>query len=269
MLRKNVMSWHDILLELNALAPFEASLLIIALPTMLAVIATVFVRKLIGQEQLASNNELAGIKFGIVALTYVMILTFATLSAWEKFSIAQSAVTEEAAAASAIYIIAGNDTKEGRFVQKIIKSYLDLAITKEWPLMEKERSDRSTAEALKNLYSAASELDKVSNATTQLAAEIFKHIDKINDSRQSRITLSSGIVPDLVWFILILGAFITISFTLFFGGPSLFAQALMTGMTSTMLLMALLVIISFDHPFTGVVNVSSAPLNGALDEMHE
>ena len=263
------MNWHEILLKLTALAPLQASILIIAFPTALAIAATILLRRSIGYEKLASNNELAGVKFGIVALTYVMILTFATLSAWEKFSVAQASVTEEAAAAGAIYIIAGHESKETLAVQEAVKSYVAQAVTIEWPTMETEKADQATAEKLKNLYKAASALDKVSNATTQLAAEIFKHIDKINEMRQSRITLSAGIVPDLVWFVLVLGAIITISFTLFFGTPNIFAQIMMTGMTTAMLLMALLVIVSFDHPFTGVVHVGSTPLQLALDEMHD
>lgn len=263
------MSWHEILLYLTSLAPLQSALLIVIVPSLIAACCTVIVRKKIGFDRLASNTELAGIKFGIVALTYIMILTFATLSAWEKFSFAQSAVTDEAAAAGAIYVITKDHTKEGDLLQRKIKLYLEQAILKEWPMMELENSDEETAQALRNLYRSASDLDKDSNATTQIAAELFKHIDKINDSRRIRITLSAGIIPDLVWFVLIIGAFITIGFTLFFATESLLAQVLMTGMTSVMLLMALLVIIAFDHPFTGVVHVSAAPLQKALDEMQE
>lgn len=262
------MSWRRVLLTLTALEPFEACVLIIGVPCAIAICAAVLVRRFIGREQLARSNELAAIHFGVVALAYVMILTFALLSVWEKFSDAQSAVTEEAAAASAIYNIAGDGTQESRAVQDAVTTYLAAAINQEWPAMGSEQADPATAEALKSLYAAASALDRVGSATTQLAAEIFKHIDTINDARQTRITLSAGIVPDLVWFILILGACITILFMLLLTGPDLGPQLIVTTMTTTMLLMALLVIISFDHPFTGAVHVSPMPLQIALDQSH-
>jgi hypothetical protein len=154
-------------------------------------------------------------------------------------------------------------------LQAGVKAYLAQAIASEWPSMGAEKADPGTGKALKSLYVLATDFDKVASETTQLAAEIFKHIDKINDCRQTRITLSTGIIPDLMWFILICGAVLTISFTLFFGGPHIVPQAIMTGMTTAILLMALLVIISFDHPFTGVVHISPAPLENAVHEMDQ
>ena len=263
------MTWHSILLRMTAMAPIEAAVVIIAIPTALVVGATILTRRLVGYENLATNNELAGVKFGVVALTYIMILTFATLSAWEKFSVAQAAVTEEAAAAGAIHIIAGSETKEGEALRAGVKAYLARAISSEWPSMGAEQADPGTSKALKRLYELGVDFDRVASETTQLAAEVFKHIDKINDCRQTRITLSAGIIPDLMWFILIFGAMLTISFTLFFGGRNIVPQAIMTGITTAILLMALLVIISFDHPFTGVVHVDSSPLQNAMSEMDE
>ena len=45
-------------------------------------------------------------------------------------------------------------------------------------------------------------------------------------------------------------------------------QSSMTAITSMVMLMALLIIISFDHPFTGEVSISSEPLQSALKDMY-
>ena len=239
-----------------------------AVLSILIVLLTIIVRKYFGYDQLAINNQLAGIKFGIIGMSYVMLLTFATISVWEKFSLAQSAVLEEAASARALYIIAKGNMKEQIQVRNAIKDYLYISIHKGWPLMAIEKDSDETSKALENLYSSAVDLDEVGSSTTQVASELFKHIDKINSSRVIRTNLSKGIVPDLLWSILFIGAILTIGFTLFFAGESVFMQSSMTAITSMVMLMALLIIISFDHPFTGEVSISSEPLQSALKDMY-
>lgn len=257
----------SLILYLTSLSSVHATIVIVVIPSILIGAMTIIVRRIFGYKALSQNNTLAGIKFGIVGLTYVMILTFATISVWEKFSIAQSAVIDEAAAARAIYTIAKGEKKEQLDVRNAIKNYLDVAINKAWPLMAQEKRSAETRSALEELYRSAVSYDESGAQTTQIASELFKHIDRINDSRQIRITLSKGIVPDLLWAILFAGSFVTLGFTLFFGGEHIIVQSIMTSLTSATMLMALLVIISFDHPFSGEVSISSEPLQSALNDM--
>ena len=45
----------------------------------------VLMRRQIGLERLASNNEIAGFKFATVGVTYAVLLAFAVIVVWEKF----------------------------------------------------------------------------------------------------------------------------------------------------------------------------------------
>lgn len=259
--------FRSFLLYLTALHPIPATIEIIIVPSLTIVGLTLIIRRVYGYPVLARNNTLAGIKFGIVALTYVMLLTFSTISVWDKFSMAQSAVIEEAASARAIYTISQGNSKASLSLRHAVIQYLETAINVGWPLMALEKDSQETKSALDRLYKSAVDYDEVGSHTTQIASELFKHIDRINDSRLIRTTLSKGIMPDLLWFVLVTGAILTIGFTLFFGGESILVQATMTGITSAIMLLALLVIISFDHPFTGEISISSEPLQLALSDM--
>jgi hypothetical protein len=59
---------------------------------------------------------------------------------------------------------------------------------------------------------------------------------------------------------------LTVGFTFFFGTRSLPAQVMMIGILSVIVFMGLLLIISFDHPFTGPVHVGSEPLEAVLED---
>jgi Protein of unknown function (DUF4239) len=255
------------LLFLTSLAPLPASLILVIIPTTVTILLTWVVRKKIGYNKLVINNNLAGIKYGIVGLAYVMLLTFATITVWDKFSLAQNSVIDEAGASRAIVAILNPAIKEEKMVLDALKSYLHDAIVVGWPRMAEEEEAPETNVDLQRLYKAARSFSAAGNASNQIASELFKHIDRINDARETRITLAKGIVPSLLWDVLIAGAVITISFSLFFGGESFVAQLLMTGMTTAMLLMALLIIVAFDHPFTGAISFDSTPLQMALKDL--
>ena len=78
--------------------------------------------------------------------------------------------------------------------------------------------------------------------------------------------MASGIVPGVVWLVLLVGAFVTIGFTFFFGTENLRAQALMTGALALLIFFGLLIIIAIDHPFTGTVSVEPEPLLTVLED---
>ena len=82
-------------------------LLLVVLPTILAACGVVLVRRWVGFEHLGANNEVAGFKFATIGVIYAVLLAFAVIVAWERFSDAEAAVVHEAGAAATLYRLAG------------------------------------------------------------------------------------------------------------------------------------------------------------------
>lgn len=261
------MSSSRTLLYLTSLDPWPAFLIIVLMPTIITVVLTWQIRVRFEYEKLAVNNPLASIKYGIVSLTYVMLLTFATITVWDKFSLAQDSVIDEAGAARAMVALLNPAVKEEKAVVDALRNYLNAVITFGWPQMSKEKEAPESATALRRLYKAVRTFNIDGADAAQVTSQLFKYIDQINDAREKRITLSKGIVPPLLWYVIVTGAVITISFSLFFAGESLLTQLVMNGLTTAMVLSTLVIIVAFDHPFTGAVSVDSKPLQMALDDL--
>ena len=75
---------------------------------------------------------------------------------------------------------------------------------------------------------------------------------------------ASGTVPGIIWFVLFVGAVLTICFTFFFGTRNIRAQSMMTGALRVLILFALLIVITVDRPFWGSVAVTPEPLEEVL-----
>jgi Protein of unknown function (DUF4239) len=247
--------------------PFWASTaLLVLLPTAVAMCGPVLVRRQVDLARLTTNNEIAGFKFATVGVIYAVLLAFAVIAVWEKFSEAEEMVTKEAGAAATLYRLAAGSEPEAAAAKAALNNYLTLAIDRDWPMMAKEKESRDVTRALDGLYAAILRLPETGVRKSAALAEMLKQLDEMTESRRTRLHLATGIVPTMLWVVLCCGAVMTIGFTFFFGTKNLGAQITMTGILSVIVFMGLLVIVSFDHPFTGPVHVNAEPLQMVLDD---
>jgi hypothetical protein len=248
---------------LSSLPLWVGTLIVVIIPTAIAMFGTVLVRRRVGLERLTSNNEIAGFKFATVGVIYAVLLAFAVIVVWERFSDAETAVLQEAGASATLYRLTSGPSPDATAMRAALSNYLELAIDKDWPRMAREDSSEDVRRSLDNLYLAAIRIS-ASGGQSAVFSEIFKQLDVLTQSRRTRIQLSEGIVPSVLWLVLVFGAILTVGFTFFFGTENLGAQVLMTGILSTIVFMGLLVIVSINHPFTGPVYIDSEPLNRVL-----
>jgi hypothetical protein len=87
--------------------------------------------------------------------------------------------------------------------------------------------------------------------------------------RRQRLVAASGIVPGIIWTVLFTGAFVTISFTFFFGTANLLAQSIMSGALSILIFGGLLTIVAIDHPFSGTVTVGPEALVAIINDFSD
>jgi hypothetical protein len=203
--------------------------LVVVIPTVLAMIAQLLIRRWVGMETLAKNNEIAGFKFATVGVIYAVLLAFSVIVVWEKFNDAQTTVAEEAGATAALFRYAEGKEPEAIAVRAALVNYLKTAIDEEWPAMSLESEAHGLTQALNQLYSAALALNRSGTRNTADMTEVFRQIDNVTAARRIRLHLATGLVPDVIWIALFMGALLTVGFTLFFGSENLLAQVSMTG----------------------------------------
>jgi Na+/melibiose symporter-like transporter len=253
------------MLYLTAAPLWITGLLLVGLPTFLAMLGPVIIRRHISLDRLQTNNEVAGFKFATVGVLYAVLLAFAVVIVWQKFNDAENNAALEAGAAATIFRLAdGIGASEGDAISAATAGYLQSAIEQEWPSMEGERESPATGAALDDVYSVVVQYVPTNARTQELTSEILHQLDLLTQSRRERLVLASGVVPGVLWVVLFAGAFITVGFTFFFGTKNLRAQTLMTAALAVLIFAGLLIIIAIDHPFAGTVRVDPRPLESVL-----
>jgi Protein of unknown function (DUF4239) len=251
---------------LSSLPLWTTILLLVVIPTAIAMAAQALIHRRVGVAKLVQNNEIAGFKFATVGVIYAVLLAFTVIVVWEKFSAAENAVDQEAASIAALLRYAEGKEPAAVTLRQSVAAYAQTAIRDEWPAMEKESESQATTRALDAVYGAALALGRTGSRETADMAEVFTQVDSITASRRVRLHLATGLVPNVIWVALFAGALLTVGFTLFFGSENLLAQISMTGVLSILVTLGLVVIVSIDHPFTGPVRVHPDPIANVLAE---
>lgn len=213
---------------------------------------------------MTANNEIAGFKYAVLGVLYAVLLAFAIIVVWQKFSDAETSVVQEAGAATTIYRLSqGMGEKSGADIRAAITVYLVSAIADDWPAMDRRgvpSANAAARKALDAIYVTLLQSNIAQNSGNPVMSELLYQLDQMTQARRARLIAAEGAVPGVIWLVLFGGAVITIVFTFFFGTQNLRVQILMTGMLAMVIFGELLTIIAIDRPFTGPVKVEPTAL---------
>jgi hypothetical protein len=247
-----------------------AGVLLVVIPTALAMAMIFLIRRWVPLEVLSENNEVAGFKFAVVGVLYAVLLAFAVIVVWERFSEAESQVATEAGTAATLYRLGdGVEAPAGPAFHAAITAYLESVVNEEWPTMAQGEVSQGTTRALDGLYAAALAVQPANEREGVVLMEVLTQLNFLTEARRARLVTIEGIVPDVLWVVLFGGATVTIGFTFFFGARNLRAQALMTGILALLIFSGLLIIVSIDYPFSGDVHISPESIDRVLEDLRD
>lgn len=247
--------------QLAAMPTWLSLLLVVVLPTALTIFALVRFRHHVALERLKTDIEVTSFTFATISVIYAVLLGFAVLVVWEKYHDAGGTVMKEAGSAAALYRLSEGLGAEGGAALRVkLTAYLKSAIGEDWPAMQRGGSSENTTRALTDIYTTLVGATVARGQESVVLGEVFDQLDIVTEARRDRIALAAGVVPGIIWVVLIAGGIMTVGSAFFFTSQNLFAQVVMTGMLSVIVCLAILAVVSISYPFTGPVGVSPAPL---------
>jgi Flp pilus assembly protein TadB len=126
---------------------------------------------------------------------------------------------------------------------------------------------KTTADALAHLTQASFDIRADQLKDHALFQPALRQLAGIEDNRNERLDSSDGSVPPILWFVMIVGALITLGYPAFLGTSNLVAQTLMTAALAALVALALLPALILDFPFTGQVALTTGAFHEALQQI--
>jgi len=204
-------------------------------------------------------------------VAYGVLLAFVIFVVWGQFEDTKAGVAREANALSDAFRLGQGLPEPGRHqIMELSRGYARVVVGEEWD--STGRADESVQSPrawkfLDDLWRAVRETEPRTPAAQAQYTQLLSEMHDISSERKLRLLAAREGIPSLMWVVLVVGAMVTVAFTLFFGVKSFRSQVAMTAALAGTIALNLFMIAAIDYPFTGDVRVSSEAFQQSLEVM--
>jgi hypothetical protein len=190
--------------------------------------------------------------FAFIGTAYAVLLAFVVLEAFQSFNDAKTGAEEEATTIVQLSRTAGFFPPAERApIEGSLICYGRAVIHEEWPAMKHEARSPIVQGWVARLEDGLQRLHPDTPKQQAAFLQLLEQQDKRTDARRARLTEANRALPAPVWFILGLGAFVTIGFAMFFVDrrEHFIVQGSLIGAITALVVSGLLLIWFLDHPY--------------------
>jgi hypothetical protein len=192
------------------------------------------------------------------------------IAVWEQWNAAQDVASDEANELAGIFWFAhALPQPEGRHIQELARSYAEVVVEEEWPLMEQGRSSPKAWDTLDQLRGTILGLDPPTGAQQVRYNQVLEQLHALGDARRERLLAANEGLATILWVVLIGGGVITIAFTYLFGLEDTVVHTLMVAALAMILSLSLFTVAALDYPFKGDVRIHPAAFEQVLERFQE
>jgi hypothetical protein len=215
-----------------------------------------------------AHNDRAGFILAVIGVIYAVLLAFVAIGVWERFQGADVRSYEEAGALATVY--RGSDSfPTGGSLRAMLREYVHSIIDVEWPLMRKGDNGGFSARLPEMVDKYVRALPVRSTGESDIHTEMISAMETALMDRQTRLTVDFIGISGIMWFVLIVGAYVTVGFTYLFGFERTSMQQLMIGGLSLMIGLVLFLVLALDYPYRGGIAVQPDAFRALLEAWSE
>ncbi|HKH35627.1 MAG TPA: DUF4239 domain-containing protein [Rubrobacter sp.] len=245
-------------------------LLIVAAAMLIAIGGLVLVQHLFSNERRRQHNDVAGFIYAVLGVSYAVLLGRMLIAVWEQWEAADATTTEEANEVAEIFWLAHRlPQPEGRHIQQLARSYAQVVVEDEWPLMEQGRASQKAWDTLDRMRGTIEGVDPTTGAQLARYTEVLEQLHGLGDARRERLLDAGEGLPPILWVVLILGGVITVGFTYLFGLENTLVHTLMVAALAMIISLTLFTVAALDYPFKGDIRIHPAAVEQVLESFHE
>lgn len=220
------------------------------------IIGLVVIRKFYPYKRCKDHNDIAGFIFATLGVIYAVILAFTVIVTWQQFDKADEITDREANCIASLNQDAMAFPDEFRARLQIeLKDYVNAIVNDEWKTMERGKRSSSVDEIQEEIVRSYSSFQPKNETQQIYLAESVKKLNDATELRRQRVLYAGTGLHPILYIILFIGSFITISFTMLFGTENFTEHLIMVSFLAAMIAFTLFTIISLDYPFTGKYSI--------------
>lgn len=212
-----------------------------------------------------AHRNAAGYTVAVAGTIYGVVLGLVVADVWSDYKIASRIAVAEATTVTSIHRNAQHLPPELRTsVTGMIWDYADSVVRREWPAMARGQQADEPPALLNQLSGELGKLNTQNPREQALFTDLLGRLDQLEASRSQRLLANRGHIHGVIWFMLILGAMITIACTWLFRLKHFGVQALLCALLTGTICLNLVLIILMQRPYDPAVGAGPTAMQQAL-----
>ncbi|HMQ69443.1 MAG TPA: DUF4239 domain-containing protein [Ignavibacteria bacterium] len=232
-------------------------------------IALLFIRKKVDWESFKENHEVGGFLFNALGLIYAVLIAFVVYASWQEYNTAQEICDKEANLMLDLYLnVDGLPEQYRTQIKENVILYLRKVIDDDWPLLDEDKRNPETRQILLDIWKIYVNMDSLDTEKEKIFYTVsVSRLDEITEYSRLRILSGQNHIPVVIWTVILIGAFTSVGFSLFFGTRNVKVQAAMTSLFALTNAIIIVLILNLDHPYTGDIKIRPDPFEEVLENI--
>jgi len=239
--------------KLVMLSPWLLFILINAVFIGTSLLILYIIRRIAHYKIRQSHNDVIASIFNKAGTVFGIMIAFVVVILWQDYHKAMDSALKEGTEALELYrdLSLYPNPKQADSALKSLVNFAKLVIEDEYPAMANMRMSQTTEHAMNNLRNDIHNINPQKRQEQILYAKILNDLETLSNLRHERLSEMESSLPDIVWAALIVGAFVSILFSILLGAERFWLHALLISMLAIILATAFYLIIELDYPFMG------------------
>jgi hypothetical protein len=241
-------------------------LFVVSISVLVAVAGLVLVQRLVPPTTRKRHNDVAGFIYAVVGVSYAVLLGLVIIAVWESFAEARETTHRESSELAEVFWLAHRlPESEGLHIQEQARSYAEVVVDEEWPLMKEGQASPRAWQLLDEIRQSLQDVEVSTAADEVLYQQGLQRVHDVNDARRARLLDAEEGIPAILWVVLVVGGVIVVGFTYLFGMDSSLVHMLMVAALAGIIALALFTIGTLEYPFGSGVQVGPEAFELTLD----
>ena len=220
--------------------------------------------RIVHRDTFRRYHEVGYAVFLQLGVIFAVLLAFVFNNVWSNYNVASQAIDSECGSLHGIAILGDRLSSPARdAILNDLHAYLTTVIDREWADMQR-RKESQVADAKFQLLWQTVETVDTGPADNQIRDQLLSLLAAAHQSRETRLYQMTQGVPGLIWGLLIMFASTLIGCMLVFAAEAYTSKAVLVGVFTSSLTLALLTVRVLDFPFESALQLSSRDFNGTL-----
>lgn len=209
-------------------------------------------------------HEIGYAVFLQLGVIFAVLLAFIFNNVWSNYEAASQAIDSECGSLHGIAILSDRLRSPARdAILNDLHAYLTIVIDREWLDMQRRKESQAADAKLQALWQTV-ETVNMDRPDNQIRGQLLALLAAAHQGRETRLFQMKQSVPSLVWSLLIIFACALIGCMLMFAAEASISKAVLVGVFTSSLTLALLTVRLLDFPFESALQISSRDFKDTL-----